>query len=118
VAGLALPTRSVHNLPHVAPRAEPDFRPLRPARAARSAFSFTTTLVLVALAAAGLGWLAGQPRFVLSVPEGIVRILDDITTTAAIAAIAVALIGVVALVWWSVRAGRRALRSVVDRRHR
>jgi hypothetical protein len=118
VAGLALPTRSVHPIPHLRARTEPDLRPVAPAHAARSAFSFTTTLVLVTLAAAALTWLASQPRFVLAVPEGTVDVLDDVTTASATAAVAVMLIGLLALVVWSVRAGGRALRSTVDRHRR
>jgi hypothetical protein len=118
VVGLALPTRSVHPIPHLRARTEPDLHPVAPAHAARSAFSFTTTLVLVTLAAAALTWLAGQPRFVLAVPEGTVDVLDDITTASATAAVAVMLIGLLALVVWSVRAGGRALRSTVNQHRR
>ena len=35
--------------------------------------------MLLTLAAAGLAWLASQPRFVLQVPDGTVDLLDDIT---------------------------------------
>jgi hypothetical protein len=118
LAGVALPTRSVHALPHLRPRAERDNRPVGPARGARSAFSFTTTLVLVTLIAAALTWLASQPRFVLAVPEGTVDVLDDVTTASATAAVAVMIIGLLALVVWSVRAGGRALRSTVDQHRR
>ena len=85
VAGLALPTRSVHALPATRPRREHDVRPVGPARAARSAFSFTTTLILLTLAVAGLAWLASQPRFVLQVPDGTAGVLDDITIVSAAA---------------------------------
>ena len=118
MAGLALPTRSVHALPRLRPRAEPPAQPLGPARTARSAFSFTTILVLVTLAAAALTWLASQPRFVLFVPEGTIDVLDDVTTASATAAVALMLIGLVALFVWSLRAGGRALRSLVDQHHR
>jgi len=118
VAGLALPTRSVHALPRLRPRAEPPAQPLGPARTARSAFSFTTILVLVTLAAAALTWLASQPRFVLFVPEGTIDVLDDVTTASATAAVALMVIGLVALFVWSLRAGGRALRSLVDQHHR
>ena len=114
VAGLALPTRSVHRLARVAPRREVDDRPLGEARAARSAFSFTVTLVLVTFSAAGLAWLAGQPRFVLQVPAGTVDRLDAITTVSAAASVAMLVFGLLAMVAWSARAVRRSVRQ----RHR
>ena len=110
VAGLALPTRSVHGLPHLAPRRERELAPLGPARTARSAFSFTTTLVLITLVAAGLAWVANQPRFVLAVPDGTVDVLDDITTLSATASVAALLIGLLAMLVWCVRAAGRSLR--------
>ena len=114
VAGLALPTRSVHRLRHVAPRPEPVPR-LGRARAARSAFSFTTALVVVTFAVASLTWRASRPRFVLTIPDGTVDFLDRLTTMAATAAVAAFSIGVVAMLAWTVRAGSRALRSAVSR---
>ena len=42
VAGMALPTRSVHALPSTRPRRYREPAPIGPARAARSAFSYTT----------------------------------------------------------------------------
>ena len=117
-AGLALPTRSVHPLPHVRPRSEHDLRPLPPPRTARSAFSFTSAFVVVTLAAATLAWLASQPRFALTVPDGTVDLLDDITTASATASITALLIGLVAMVVWSLRASGRAIRTVASRRHR
>ena len=109
-AGLALPTRSVHRLSHVRPRPEREERPLGRAEAARSAFSFTTTLVAITLTAAGLAWLAGQPRFVLQVPSGTIERLDSITTFSATASIAALLFGLVAMVVWCVRAAGRTVR--------
>ncbi|MET0903278.1 MAG: hypothetical protein ABWZ52_08560 [Acidimicrobiales bacterium] len=113
-AGVALPTRSVHALPTVPPRRARPVRPLGPARTARSAFSVTTVCALLTLAAAGLAWLANQPRFVLQVPEGTVDLLDDITTTAGRVAIAALAIGLVAMVVWCVRAAGRAIRNQVS----
>ncbi len=118
VAGVALPTRSVHRLPRVRPRRELEDRPLGRAEAARSAFSFSTTLLLITLAAAGLAWLAAQPQFVLQVPDGTARHLDRITTISAIAAVAALLIGLAALVVWSGRAlGRVVRRRLRGRRY-
>jgi len=116
VAGIALPTRSVHRLPRVAPRRDHEERPLGRADAARSAFSFTATLVLVTVVAAGLAWLASQPRFVLQVPAGTVERLEDVTTLSATAAVAALLTGVLAMVVWSGRAVSRSLRRRVARR--
>ena len=110
VAGFALPTRSVHALPHVPPRREADPRPIGKARAARSAFSFTTALALITFSAAGLAWLARQPRFVLKVPAGTGDRLDDIATLSATAAVAALLIGLLAMAWWCVRAAVRTWR--------
>ena len=118
VAGLALPTRSVHALPHVKPRPEGPHQPLGPARTARSAFSLTTAFVVVTLAAAALAWIASQPRFVLAVPDGTLDLLDDITTASATASIAALLIGLVALLGWTLRASGRAVRSTLSRRAR
>ena len=115
VAGLALRTRSVHTLPTVRPRRDHVVHPIGPARAARSAFSYTSTLVLVTLTAAGLAWLAGQPSFVLQVPQGIAGLLDDITIVSATASIAALAIGLVALVAWCLRSAGRAVRTRVTR---
>ena len=117
-AGLALPTRSVHRLSHVRPRREHEERPLGRAEAARSAFSFTTTLVVITLSAAGLAWLAGQPMFVLQVPSGTVERLDSIATFSATASVAALVFGLVAMVVWCVRATGRTVRHRVARRHR
>ena len=110
VAGLALPTRSVHRLRRVSPRREVVDRPLGEARAARSAFAFTVTLVLITFAAAGLAWLAGQPQFVLQVPSGTVDRLDTLTTVSAAASVAMLLIGLLEVLVWSFRAASRSVR--------
>ena len=115
VAGLALPTRSVHTLPSTRPRRQPDVHPIGPAHAARSALSYTTTLTLLTLVVAGLSWVAGQPRFVLQVPEGLGGLLDDITVVSATASIVMLAISLVALVAWCVRSAGRAVRMRVMR---
>jgi hypothetical protein len=117
VAGYALPTRSVHAVPHLRPRRTAAEHPLGQARAARSAFSFTTTLVLVTLTAAGLAWVAGQPRFVLQLPEGTVDRLDTVTTFSALASVAALVVGLLAMAGWCVRAAARTLRGRLARRY-
>ena len=111
VAGLALPTRSVHPLHAVRPRRERSGRPLGRARAARSAFSFTTALALLTFAAAGLAWLSEQPRFVLSVPAGTSDLLDHIATLAAQASVIGLLVGLAATVLWCMRALAHTVRQ-------
>jgi len=115
VAGLALPTRSVHALPATRPRRVHEVPPIGPARAARSALSYTTTLTLLTLAVAGLAWLAGQPRFVLQVPEGAAGLLDDVTIVSATATIAALAISLVAILGWCVRSAGRLVRRRVTR---
>ena len=115
VAGLALPTRSVHSLPGTRPRREHDVPAIGPAHAARSALSYTVTLTVLALAVAGLAWLAGQPRFVLQVPEGAAGLLDRITVVAVIASVAALAISLVAMLGWSVRSASRLVRRGVTR---
>ena len=118
VAGIALPTRSVHALPNVRPRRAPVERPLGRARAARSAFSFTTTLALVTIAAGGLAWLASQPQFVLQVPAGTVDRLDTFTRFSALASVAALLVGLLALAVWCVRAAAQTVRHRLTRHDR
>jgi hypothetical protein len=114
VAGLALPTRSVRALPGTRP--VPPVRPLGRARAARSAFSFTTALALITFATAGLTWLSTQPSIVLQVPSGTTELLDHVTTISATASVVAFVLGLVAMAEWTVRAALRSLRSH-GRRH-
>ena len=116
VAGLALPTRSVHALPdRAALAASVATEPLGRARAARSAFSFTTALALLTFAAAGLD-VAREPAALRAAgAEGTADLLDDITTASATASVAACAIGLVAMVVWCVRAAGRALHQRVDR---
>ena len=115
VAGLALPTRSVHPLTTVAARRERAARPLGRARAARTAFSFTTTLALLTFAAAGIAWLVQRPRFVLQVPGATVDLLNDVTFYLAVASVVAFLIGFGAMAVWCVRAVARGLHGLVAR---
>ena len=110
VAGMALPTRSVHPLPSTRPRRDRDVQPVGPAYAARSALSYTTTLTLLTLVVAGLSWAAGQPRFALQVPEGLAGLLDDVAVMSAMASIVMLAVSLVALVAWCVRSAARAVR--------
>ena len=116
VAGLALPTRSVHALSHVSPGREVEPRPIGRARVARAAFSFATALALITLWAWGLTWLASQPRFVLEVPDGTVDLLEDIGRLAAVASIVGLSVGLCAMVAWCVRASVRSWQRRAFRR--
>ena len=87
VAGLALPTRSVHRLPTTPPRRPVPAPPEGPAEAARTAFSFTGVLVSIALLGLLLGWVVRGERFVLSLPDGVGRPIHTLTTLAAWASV-------------------------------
>lgn len=102
-AGIALPTRSVHRLPTTRPRKGPA-RPVGPARAARSALWFTSSLALLTLVAASASWLSTQPRFVLALPSGTTDLLDRITTISATASLVGLGLGVAAILEWCTRA--------------
>jgi hypothetical protein len=116
VAGLALPTRSVRPLPTTPPAREARDPHIGRARTARSAFSFATAFVLLTFAAAGLAWLASQPRFVLEVPDGTHALLDGLTTALATASVLVLAVGLVALVLWCIRRAAMGIVAYVDRR--
>jgi hypothetical protein len=116
VAGLALPTRSVHALSHVSPGREVEPTPIGRARFARAAFSFASALALITLWAWGLIWLASQPRFVLEVPDGTVDLLEDLGRLAAMASIVGLSVGVCAMVAWCVRASVRSWQRRAFRR--
>jgi hypothetical protein len=103
-AGLALPTRSVHRLPRTRPRKDAVTRPVGPARAARSAFSFTSSLALFTLVAAAATWLSTQPRFVLQLPAGTTDLLDRVTTVSATASLVGLGLGIAAMLEWCTRA--------------
>lgn len=110
-AGQVLPTRSVHRVRAVRPRTAAPVRPMGRARAARSAFSFTTALALMTFAAAGLRRLVGHPQLVLQVPEGTASFFEDLTTATATASVVAFAIGVVALAVWCLRATGHVLRA-------
>ena len=107
-AGIALPTRSVHRLPTTRPRKEAA-PPVGPARAARSALSFTSSIALFTLVAAAATWLSRQPRFVLAVPSGTTDLLDRVTTISATASLVGLGLGVAAILEWCTRAAWRKL---------
>ena len=110
VAGLALPTRSVRRVPSLRPGVEAA-PPVGPARAARSAFSFTSTLTILAVVAACAAWASTQPRFVLQVPAGTTEVLDRVAETAAVGSLVALGLGVALLLEWCTRATWAAWRS-------
>lgn len=99
----ALPARSVHRLPTTRPRKDVVLPPVRPARAARSALSFTSSLALFTLLAAAATWLSTQPRFVLQLPAGTTDLLDRITTISATASLVGLGLGIAAMLEWCTR---------------
>lgn len=103
VAGLALPTRSVHPLPTTPPQRERVPRRVGPARGARSAFAYTSLLLLVALLGAGLGWVARLDRYVLALPHGTAERIDDLTVAATWASVIGLGVGLAALATWCIR---------------
>ena len=107
VAGLALPTRSAHRVPHLRPRRERVERPVRTTGTARAAFGYAFLFIAIALLAASWGWAAGLERFVLAVPNGTVERLADLAELATWASIVVAAAGLVALAAGAVRHVRR-----------
>lgn len=108
VAGLALPTRSVHRVPQLRPRRERIERPARTTRAAaRSAFDYAFVFIAIALLAQTSGWAAGLERFVLAVPNGTVERLADLAELATWASVVVAAAGLVALAVGGVQHVRR-----------
>ena len=111
-AGLALPTRSVHRLPHTAPRHELSAPAEGPIQAARAAFSFTGAFISVALLGIVLGWVIRLDRFVLSMPDGLVTAIDTVTTVATLAAVVGLALGLGAL---AVRAAHRLSVELVER---
>ena len=113
-AGYALPTRSVRRLPSTRPR-KAVAGPVGQARAARSVFSFTSTLVLVTLLAGAASWLSTQPRFVLQLPAGTTDLLERVTTVSATASLVALGLGVAAMLEWCTRA---AVSALVARRRR
>lgn len=114
VAGLALPTRSVHRLPTTRPRREPRPRSIGPARGARSAFAYTSLFVLVALLGAGLGWVARLERVALTLPHGTAERIDHLTVAVTWASLIAMTVGLLALAAWSVR----RISVALARRHR
>lgn len=123
MAGLALPTRSVHRLPATRPRRERGTRrPLGRARAARGLAAATSTLVLLAVGAAGASWLLGRQALAHRLPESLAATFGSASVILAVAATAGAALTVLAAVVWSLRwAWHRATRrdtTVIDLRQR
>lgn len=103
VAGLALATRSVHRLPATPPRREQVPRRVTPARGARSAFDYTSLLVLVAVLGAGLGWVAHLDRYVTALPHGTAELIDTLTVAVTWASVIGLVVGLIALTARSIR---------------
>jgi hypothetical protein len=113
VAGVALPTRSLHRLPTTAPRRERSRRRrLGQANGARSAFGYATLLIALALLGVTSSWVAGLERFALTVPAGTVEGITDATELATWAAVIAAAAGLVAMTVWCLQ---RAAVNLVHR---
>jgi hypothetical protein len=116
MAGEALPSRSVRRLPATRPRRAPDAADIGPAEGARSAFGYATLFLLLTLAATALGWASRLQRFVPALPEGTAERFDDVAALTTAAAVAGVLVGVLAMLVWSVRRLRVALARRAERR--
>lgn len=101
VAGLDLPTRSVHRLPHTPPLRLVEPLPAVPARAARSAFHGASLFVLLALVGLGLRWVAEPTQLGLALPDAtpnVLATLTEVATWAAMGATAIGLLAAAAIV--------------------
>jgi len=103
VAGLALPTRSLHRLPTTAPRRARNRRRPGPAHGARSAFGYATLLIALALVGTASDWMTGVERFVFAVPSGTVEWIAEATELATWAAVIAAGVGLIAVAVWCVQ---------------
>jgi len=97
VAGDALPSRSVHPLPHIRARRERKPAGVGPARGVRAVLGFTFLLLVLALVGVALGWMVGLERFVLSLPQELVGRIDNLTRAATWAAVIGLGLGLLAL---------------------
>ena len=111
VAGLALPTRSVHRLPHVPPLRLVDPLPPAPARAARSAFHGASLFVLFAVLGLCLSWVAEPTQLGFVLPSGTPGAVAVLTEAATWAAMAAAAIGLLAAAAIGVRNAARTRRA-------
>jgi hypothetical protein len=114
VAGLALPTRSVRRLAHLRPRRDREPRAVSPAVGARTVFAYTWLLVVVALVAALLAWVARLERYVSTLPDGTAEWFDELTVMATLGSVIGLVIGLTALAVWCIR---RVLIEITRRQH-
>jgi hypothetical protein len=115
VAGVALPTRSVRELPTTRPRRELPPSEVPPAVGARTVFAYTWVLVVVALLGALLARLARLDRYVSALPDGTAEWFDDLTVMATLGSVIGLVVGLVAMVVWCVR---RAVLEIRRQHHR
>jgi hypothetical protein len=115
VAGLALPTRSVHRLPATRPRRERGARrPLGRARAARALATATSTLVLLAVGAAGASWALERQSLAHRVPESLAPTFRTAAMLLAAAAVVGLALSAVAAVGWALRWAWRRITPARD----
>ena len=103
VAGFALPTRSVRRVPGLHPRREPAAGPVPPAVGARTFFTYSWILVVVALIGALIAWVARLDRYVSSFPYGTAAFFDDLTVMATLGSVVGLGLGFVAMLVWCIR---------------
>jgi len=113
VAGLALPTRSVHRLPHTPPLRLVEPLPPVPARAARSAFHGASLFVLFAILGLCLAWVAEPTQLGMALPDAspdVIARLTEVATWAAMGATVVGLLAAAVIVVRNVGRARRTTR--------
>lgn len=114
VAGLALPTRSVHPLPNTTPRGEPvALSPAGSPDTTRTLISVSSVFAVASVLAIVLGWAATTERLVLEVPSQTATRLYDAAIVLAWIAMGMLIAAVVALAAWGVRRARRRRRRDV-----
>jgi hypothetical protein len=105
-------------LPATRPRRLAAADDIGPADGARSAFGYATLFLMLTLGAAVLGWAARLQRFVPTLPDGTADRFYDIAELTTLAALGGVVVGVLAMVAWSIRRLRVALARRAERRLR